>query len=84
MVASIGNSNEQIVDPRRGVNDLAALLSTSVGSRTVKCYTSFTLKDVLACLRGGVISAMFSCALFLAVARNFMLSVIMPSGAHHD
>lgn len=76
-------TKEQIIDPRNGMNELAAVLSTPMGARTVQCQPNFGLRDVLVCLRGGVVSAVFSCALFLFAARNFMLNLLVPAGTVH-
>jgi len=70
---------EQVVNPCNGVNELSDVLSTPMGAKTIKCHSDFTVRDVLACLRGGVISAAFSCAFFLAAARSFMMGVILPA-----
>src|SRR5882724_663063 len=80
MVNGPSGNSEQVIDPRKGMTELSSLLSTPLGSRTVKCQTNVTVRDVMACLRGGVISAVFSCAFFLAAARNFMLNALHPGG----
>jgi hypothetical protein len=69
---------EQIVNPCNGVSELSSIISTPMGAKTIKCHTDFTLRDMIACLRGGIISAVFSCAFFLGAARSFMMGVILP------
>lgn len=46
---------------------------------TIQCTSELTLRDVVACLRGGVMSAVFSCAFLLALAKNLILGTLIPA-----
>jgi tRNA A-37 threonylcarbamoyl transferase component Bud32 len=70
---------DQIIDPRDSVNALSSILSTPMGAKTIQCHPEFSFRDMLACLRGGIISAVFSCVLILFVAQGFMMNLIHPA-----
>ncbi|HEY9772841.1 MAG TPA: serine/threonine-protein kinase [Planktothrix sp.] len=80
MVNTFSPQIDRVIDPRNSADELAHVLSTPMGdTRTIKCQTEFSVKDMLACLRGGVISAVFSCVLILYVAQSFMFNLLHPA-----